>query len=118
MKFYDLTRRSLWQICVVGLLSTLAACGDSSKVAPGPGTLPYLIGVVSHAGTGAKIQGAQVTAAGKSSLTGPTGYYNLEKVPQGALTIKVTHPDYVDAVRDVVIPVSFEFTADFQLQPK
>lgn len=110
------------QACLLGLLCSLAACGNfnlgGNLLSPGPTTEPTLLGRVTDAGGGTPIQGAEVTVSDKRAFTAQDGSYIIQRVRQGPLTIKVIHADYVDTSRDVVVPVAYAFAADFQLQRK
>ena len=107
----------------IGVTGTLALSGESyarsvslllQEGLPAP---PSLGGRVTDAVTGAPIVGATVSVQGRSTTTSSTGHYGFDpNMTAGTFAVTVTHPLYVEAVRDVDI-APFRIV-DFKLQPK
>jgi len=93
----------------------------SSVACLGPGDIPQtgVQGSVTNAATRAPIGGATVAAAGRQVVTGPEGRFILLDIGEGRITVRVTHPDYVDAQREVVSVARREYPVlDVALTPK
>jgi len=78
---------------------------------------PRLDGRLTDAVTGSPVGGATVSVQGRTVTSSPTGHYGfLPNLAAGTFSLKVTHPSYIDLVRDVdVLPFA---TVDFKLQPR
>jgi hypothetical protein len=78
---------------------------------------PSLGGRLTDAVTGSPVSGATVSVQGRTVTSSPTGHYGFDpNLAAGTFSLKVTHPSYIDLVRDVdVLPFAI---VDFKLQPR
>ena len=75
--------------------------------------------ILINATTKAWVGGATVQARGKICTTEFIGgSCRIERWPSTTISITVTHSDYVELKRDVVMQSGFLNTATFELQPK
>lgn len=110
-------RNVMRQGCCLLLLGTLAACNSHTESSSIGLTAVTFSGTVTDASTGTPIAGARVTAQDRSALTATSGTYSVSELRPGDYTVKVTHPDYLEAQRIVTAQI-FTPKVDFQLQPK
>lgn len=108
---------------LIGLLSLLVipACGEDplANLGTPSATDTGLLVILTNATTKAKVGGATVQAQGKICTTEFIGGSCLiGQVPMTTISITVTHSDYVELKRDVVMQLGFLNTATFALQPK
>ena len=109
---------------LIGLLSSLLvipACGEDPFAGLGTpsATDTSLLVILTNATTRARVGGATVQARGKICTTEFIGGSCLiEQVPLTTISVTVTHSDYVELKRDVVLQSGFLNTATFELQPK
>jgi hypothetical protein len=109
---------ALAELFAVMMLITLVACGRGSLTEIRPSDFPPgLAGTVTNTVTKARVSGATIQVQGKAVVTDSSGYYTIGNLQAGTFTVKVTHPDYSDAQRDVAIS-AFLSPGDFALQPK
>ena len=114
-------RRSLPLIGLLLSLLVIPACGEDPLANPGTpsATDTALLVILTNATTKAKVGGATVQAQGKVCTTEFIGgSCLLGQVPFTTISITVTHSDYVELKRDVVVQIGFLNTATFELQPK
>jgi hypothetical protein len=109
---------------IIGLLLSLLvipACGEDPLANPGTpsATDTALLVILTNATTKARVGGATVQAQGKICTSEfITGSCLIERVPLTTISITVTHSDYVELKRDVVLQIGLLNTATFELQPK
>ena len=97
------------------LLLTLTACSVDM-----PTTMdfqPGLMGVVTDSVTGRPVEGAIVRVQNKSAGTDANGRYGVGNLEAGTSLVRVTHPAYRDAERQVRIDTMFS-PGDFLLEPR
>ena len=113
-------RRSLPLIGLLSSLLVIPACGEDPFADLGtPSATDASLLVITNATTKAKVGGATVEARGKICTTEFIGGSCLiEPVPVTTISITVTHSDFVQIKRDVVMQSGFLNTATFELQPK
>ena len=110
-------RRSLPLIGLLLSLLVTPACGED-HLAPSATDTSLLV-ILTSATTKAKVGGATVQARGKVCTTEFIGgSCLLEQVPLTTISVTVTHSDYVELRRDVLLQSGFLNTATFELQPK
>ena len=78
---------------------------------------PSLGGRLTDAATGVPVVGATVSVQGRVEVSSSTGHYGFDpNLTAGTFPVTVTHPLYVEVVREVAIaPYKI---VDFKLQPK
>lgn len=87
------------------LIPTLAAAlclAAAPAAAQAPATIS---GIAAEAGTGAPVAGAQVRAGGATATTDAAGRWSAA-VPAGTHAIRIHHPGYADARREVRVPAA------------
>jgi len=107
-------RRLLFHATVLALLIPLVACTTDLNNPDGFGY--GLSGRVTNAVTQQPIAGATVTAR-QRAVTGSDGRYTLGNLQKGSRLVRVTHPDYRDAEREIDV-TGVVTPGDFSLTPK
>ena len=78
-----------------------------------------IIGTVSHASKGRKLNGAVVeTDTGQSATTEKGGNYTLNGVPSGTRAVTVSKAGYVTQPKPATVFVNQTTTSDFALNPE
>jgi Carboxypeptidase regulatory-like domain len=89
--------------CAIGaiLLLLLAACSvETPTLEDLP---PGLMGTVTDSVSGRRVSEARVTVQNKSATTDSNGLYSIGNLQAGTSLVRVTHPSYRDAERQVRI---------------
>jgi Carboxypeptidase regulatory-like domain/Domain of unknown function (DUF4397) len=115
-----LTARAASRPLIVSWLVALlaSACSDGSEMlpgpTPGPGPGPTVTGMVTNAGTGGPVAGAEVSIGAAKATTGPDGRFNLTGLTTGSATLRCTAPGFVEFETDVTV-TSGSVTRDIEL---
>jgi hypothetical protein len=102
---------------IVLLLSVfvVSACGNPLV---GPQETGPLLVTAKDVTTKAPVTGATVLAQGTSCTTDAVGWCSFATMPWTTISVTVTHPNYVEAKRDVTMVKPFGATLGFDLQAK
>jgi Carboxypeptidase regulatory-like domain len=97
------------------LLLLLAACSvETPTLEDLP---PGLMGTVTDSVSGRRVSEARVTVQNKSATTDSNGLYSIGNLQAGTSLVRVTHPSYRDAERQVRINALLS-PGDFVLEPR
>jgi hypothetical protein len=97
------------------LLLMLGAC--TTDIPGMPDFQPGVQGTVTSSVSGRPVTDATVTVQNKSTTTDTNGRYGIGNLEAGTWPVRVTHPAYHDAVRQVAVS-GFLSPGDFVLEPK
>jgi hypothetical protein len=109
----------LIMLALVAFAIAMSGCSTNNSSSPSsPSEDPgELFGYVLHALTGSPIEGATVSADGSSTTTDETGYYLIEDVEPGDVTIQASFDDFVTVWEDVYVHGGESLRQDCVLLP-
>jgi hypothetical protein len=108
---------SCWsERCFVSLPSWRLRPGCSPALRPSDPPVS-LAGTVLDAVTSRPIAGAIVAVQGQTATSGADGFYFTNSLERGTTLVRVSHPNYVSAERQVRV-TEFYQGEDFRLQPR
>ena len=114
-------RRSLPLIVVVLNLAVFPACKNiplSDLTKPSETESDLSVTTVTSGTMKFAIAGATVQALGRVCTTTSGGACLFMRMPLTTISVTVTHPDYTEANRDVVMQKAIANSITFELQPK
>jgi hypothetical protein len=105
-------------VLAVAGLSVMSGCSTTSSNPSSPSTDPGTVyGYVTHALTATPIENATVVVDGESTTTDASGYYIVEGVDPGTVTVEASLTDYVTLQEEVQVGEGESVRQDCVLLP-